>query len=325
MKTFFYTSSEVRQAIADLFSAGSGRRIAISAFVGDGAEAFLPRPRGLELICWPKEGGTNPKVLRKLMKLGVRVFFSDSLHMKVYWADGQGAVISSANLSTNALGSGNLKEVGVILDAQDVQIDRLLAGLKRRQVSRSELLKLDRLHNAYVARNRIRTRPESESFCEWYESPFRPEWKLTFYQKTTERTSLRAQAVLDKQYGLEEGHSGFFDRQRGYEQGDWVLLMKLGKASVGAVGWLFVDFIVKVSRADQKAYDPENPFELVQAWPLKRYPGCPFRIDAQFRAKLSEAIQRYERTKLLRSRSALPPSELIDRIYSFYDCGKTSR
>jgi hypothetical protein len=38
-----YSSSEVRAAIIDLFSKAKGRRVAISGFVGNGAEAYLPR------------------------------------------------------------------------------------------------------------------------------------------------------------------------------------------------------------------------------------------------------------------------------------------
>ena len=104
-----YTSGEVRSAIQELFSFSQGRRVAISAFVGEGAGAFLPYPKGIELICWPQPGGTNPTGVRALMTSGVQVKFADRLHMKVYWAEGKGAVVTSANLSTNALGAGNLR------------------------------------------------------------------------------------------------------------------------------------------------------------------------------------------------------------------------
>ena len=99
MKRLLYTSADVRQAIIRLFRSSKGHRVAISAFVGDGAEAYLPKPKGLQLICWPKAGGTNPNVLRKLMKRGVEVFFADRLHMKTYWSEDRGAVVTSANLS----------------------------------------------------------------------------------------------------------------------------------------------------------------------------------------------------------------------------------
>lgn len=68
-------SAEIRQEIIQLFKSPGKRRVAISAFVGMGADAYLPNPKGLKLICWPKAGGTNPDMLRKLIKRGVEVFF----------------------------------------------------------------------------------------------------------------------------------------------------------------------------------------------------------------------------------------------------------
>ena len=97
-----YTSAEVRQKIIELFSTSRGRRVAITAFVGAGADAYLPKANGIELVCWPKAGGTNPFALRKLMKKGVSVSFVDSLHMKVYWTEDKGAVITSAAASTRS-------------------------------------------------------------------------------------------------------------------------------------------------------------------------------------------------------------------------------
>src|ERR1017187_6390493 len=142
-----YTSAEVRQAIVDIFSTTRGRRVAISAFVGDGAEAFLPSPSGISLVCWPHPSGTNPRTLRKLMAKGVEVSFADSLHMKVYWSEQKGAVVTSANLSTNAMGQGDLKEFGVRLPPKQIDIDRILQHLNVRPISPAELRRLDRLHD----------------------------------------------------------------------------------------------------------------------------------------------------------------------------------
>jgi hypothetical protein len=83
VRKVLYTSAEIRKAITQLFSSSRKRRVAISAFVGEDAEAYLPKPNGLELFCWPKGGGTNPNAIRKLRKLGVKVYFSRAVHMKV--------------------------------------------------------------------------------------------------------------------------------------------------------------------------------------------------------------------------------------------------
>jgi len=55
-----YNSAEVRSAIIELFRAGGPRRMAISAFAGDGADARLPCPKDLRPICSPTPGATNP-------------------------------------------------------------------------------------------------------------------------------------------------------------------------------------------------------------------------------------------------------------------------
>lgn len=200
--SILYTSGEVRAAIIDLFSRGTGRRVAIVGFVGDGAEAYLPRPRGIELVCWPKAGGTNPDSLRRLAGKGVEIRFANSLHMKVYWAEGQGSVVASANLSTNALGAGDLKELGVRLGAGRLNIKKVLASLKTRPMREKELRQLDRKHALWAARQQSQaSRNSAESFSGWYESPCRREWKLLTWNEDA-RQSKAATELLRSQYAI---------------------------------------------------------------------------------------------------------------------------
>jgi hypothetical protein len=120
------SSASIRKAIGELMAPGGGRRVAISAFVGDGARAFIRKPLGVEIICWPRAGGTNPLELNRLKNAGAHISFADRLHMKVYWAAKRGAIVGSANLSTNALGAGGLKEFGVLLPPGSIDIDELI-------------------------------------------------------------------------------------------------------------------------------------------------------------------------------------------------------
>src|ERR1700677_1929169 len=103
-----YNSNEIRRAVRATFGTGSGRRVAVVAFVGTGAEAYIPKPKGLELYCWPSPSGTSAKAIRTLQRLGVTVYFVPRMHMKVYWSAKRGVIIASANLSTNAYGQGDL-------------------------------------------------------------------------------------------------------------------------------------------------------------------------------------------------------------------------
>jgi hypothetical protein len=55
------------------------------AYVGDGAEDYLPSPKGIELICWDKEGSTNADTIRKLPNdYKVNIWFAKNLHAKIY-------------------------------------------------------------------------------------------------------------------------------------------------------------------------------------------------------------------------------------------------
>src|SRR4030043_394789 len=97
-----YSSAEIHAGIKRLFSEPSphDRRIALVAYVGSDGESYLPHPNGLRVICSPSAGGTDPETLRRLMKRGARVEFSDALHMKVYWSRNRGCIIASANASS---------------------------------------------------------------------------------------------------------------------------------------------------------------------------------------------------------------------------------
>jgi hypothetical protein len=60
--------------------------------------------------------------------------------------------VTSANLSTNALGAGDLKEIGVLLEPSAVGIERVLRTLNPRPVTQKELSSLDRRQRLYVAK-----------------------------------------------------------------------------------------------------------------------------------------------------------------------------
>ena len=110
-----YTSDAIRSALASLFAHPATRRVAVVAYVGRRAASFLPHPEGVEVFCRPQAGATSTEGVRDLLEAGARVQFVDDLHAKVYWAEGRGAIVGSANLSNNALDGDRLHEVGVLL------------------------------------------------------------------------------------------------------------------------------------------------------------------------------------------------------------------
>jgi hypothetical protein len=314
------TSSDVRKEIVRLFSRSRGRRIAISAFVGDGAESYLPSPSGLLLICWPKAGGTNPAVLRRLIKRGAIVQFVHSLHMKVYWTSDLGSVVTSANLSTNAMGSGGLKEVGVLLPEGMLKIDHILRSLNVQPATSAALRRLDKQHKEYFAKNpkQFPRRQPARTFVEWYESPARDEWKLGMFSTVATKPSRKTQELAQQEYGRLP--YDFIGTKKGdYTLWDWALKFRLHDGRLNRPSWICVSNLIPIPRAD-KLYKQDWPYvvEAVQNGPPREYPPPPFRIDAPFRTAFRNAVHRFGPHKLEELESVSPPKKLIALLHEQY-------
>lgn len=313
-----YTSAEVRKTIIDLFATAKGRRVAITAFVGKGAEAYLPKSAGIELICWPKAGGTNPNALRVLMKKGVVIRFADNLHMKVYWTEDKGAVITSANLSTNALGSGNLRELGIFVPSDTLDIEKIIHTIKPRQVTKKELDQLEIEHRSYHRKNpNISGKMPDPSFLEWCESPMRNTWKIGYWGETMP-VSQAAKMQSYEQYSVSNPNDFIGCKANTYSKGDWILTFRINRNKPVDLSWLFVDFIIKTDRKD-KAYNSEFPYQAVQVWSISHYSEKPFNIrDQRFRNALSLALQKYGIAKFDREDPSKPPKRLLELIRANY-------
>lgn len=120
---FLGSAYDIAEEMRELFRSHSSDkpiRIAV-AFWGQGADAIIRNaPRQYQIICNLKSGGTNPQVVRSLKALAnVSIIQLDTLHAKVVITDG-GALISSANVSTNGLAlegndSRTWQEAGVLV------------------------------------------------------------------------------------------------------------------------------------------------------------------------------------------------------------------
>lgn len=316
MSKILYTSGEVRKAIAKLFSESKGNRVAISAFVGEGASAFLPKPKGLKLICQPKAGGTNPNALRKLMQSKVEVLFSDLVHMKVYWTEDLGAVITSANLSNNALGSGNLREIGVRLSAGLVDIERVIASIKPHKATEPELLRLDHQHKLFATRNPgYQKKSKARSWAEWYGSKWRSEWKLGWWDAEGP-VSRTAKQFSKREYGISEPHNFSAGKRGDFSAGDWILTFLL-RESPTRIKWLYVDYTIRVRKSDRE-YDPGYPYQAVQIAPQSRYPAPPFQIDKRFRDAFVKTIREVGAEKIMNWKSVKPSQNLLNGIHKNY-------
>jgi hypothetical protein len=318
--TLLYNSSAVRRAVVDLLSDPSDRRVAISAFVGDGAEAFLRSPKGILLVCWPNPTGTNPRAVRVLMRKGVKVRFSDSLHMKVYWSNRRGAIITSANLSTNALGAGGLKEVGVKLPPGEFDIDRTLSSLKMRPVTRTELDRLDRQRDKHLVKiqTSVPAALRRDSFRDWYESPMRKRWLLGSWVDPEFTVAKSTRDLLKAQEGVTSAYMYLTAGKGRVQEGQWLLYFKLSPTSATMIQWMYADHVIRVPRSDKKAYDREYPYQVVQVRSPRHYPAPPFHIDTRFRSALSAAVRQVGDDYVNRLVTLRPSEKLLASVHAHY-------
>jgi hypothetical protein len=309
-----YTSADVKKAIVDLFENSKGRRVAITAFVGSCAEEYLPYSDGIELVCWPKAGGTNPNAIRTLVKRGVKVSFVESLHMKIYWTEDKGAVITSANLSTNALGTGNLYEFGILVPSNKIDINRVLKQLNPDDDIEEQLHKLDKAHELYRINNKWNSNNSGgRTYLKWYSEPMRRNWKVGCCGEEGDFSKNSIKIAKDK-YSTEP-RSCISCLGKTYSEGDWILTFFVEKEKPTFLDWLYVDFIAKTGRKDDE-YDSDNPYQAVQAVSDK-INSPPFKIDKQFKKALTAAINEFGVKKFINS-PPIKSDKLIESLRKNY-------
>lgn len=214
-----HRASDVRKAIREVFRDPADKeRIAVVAFVGDGALEYLPHLKGIRVYCWPRAGGTNPYAIGAMLDAGVSVTFVDRLHAKLYWSRTGGAVIGSSNLTNNALGAGGLAEVSVRLPSGAFDPSAFIGSLHPIADFDSALRDLRNAHNRYYSRNKeflSRRKPiPTPTFGEWFSSgASRAEWRLGWYDDDVaapgdtidEETSDLNYLAIAKKSSLKEG------------------------------------------------------------------------------------------------------------------------
>lgn len=294
MAKVLHTSDQVRSEIRRIFRVPGRRRVAIVAYVGRGALAYLPKPKGLELYCWPQAGGTSAKAVRNLQKSHVIVSFADRVHMKVFWAEGVGAVVGSANLSDNALGVGGLHEAGVLVPASRVQIDDLIRQIEPTAVTEDALRKLA----AAEAKRKPRGGGGRQrgvgvpSFPRWLRDGGATRWKWGYFDNyVSETVSKRARAAVQKFDHRRAPVEVVYCKRSQYRDGDWILNVRLTSRGLLTVPeWVYVHHVVLVEKTD-RVYNAQFPYQAVQAYELRQCPSPPFRLDGRFKKALRGAAK----------------------------------
>ena len=264
------------------------------AFVGSGAERFIPRPKGLTLVCWNKPGCTDADTIRHLIELGVEVFFSDDLHMKVYWSATRGAVLGSANLSSNGLGEGGLVELAVKVPSDMVPAERILARLAKVKATPSRLDDLEHRTIAYRSANAGETvfggpatAAPPPSFTDWYNAPTRKTWRLFAYDDSTLRLGEQGKEKL-KERGYEKAEDYWTGDDGQTDPYRWLLSVNV-KSKAGAVAWSCGDFRFRM-KSDDPEYTRDWPYFAIQLRPTVKYGKPPFALDAATKKAIRQVL-----------------------------------
>jgi len=323
MPEILYNSNVIRNKIKFIFDAPkqSGRRVALVAYVGQDYAKYLPSPRGIEVICSPTAGATSVIAIDGLRKAKARVRFSDKLHMKVYWSEARGCVITSANLSANALGVRGLKEAGIWIEPDTVNIDKLLIAAQPYNVTSARINKLRReeeRHKRAMASIGKRETDHGFRYIDWYklESAAKTNWKLADFDPNLDyyladagkRRAKDEFNVYDpvNYHGVGKGEA---------QEGDWLLQVPYDykqKNVIGRIVWMKVDFVVPIGRRE-RSRDKENPFQAVQVMPTSRYERPPFPLTPQFSKAFRAAAAKIGRNCLVPG-TMKPSKRLLEAI-----------
>jgi hypothetical protein len=312
-----YTAGEIHSHIRKIFEdpTVSDRRVALVAYLGAGAEAYLPDPSGLEVICNPQPGATSSIAVQRLIDRGASVKFAQKLHMKVYWSRQRGCVITSANATTNALGRNGLKEAGTFFERGKVHIGRLMKGIHPTSISRRDLRDLSKASDDVWARSPPRIKSYASDkpldFLEWSKSAEQKPFKLGWWNSYGV-IAQAASAMSQKRFGVNEPPEYLYFRLGDLGRKDWVLTYKSPTGT--ELEWMYVDFVIKVSRSDKRAYDSTYPYQAIQAFGSARYPNPPFLITPAFRGAFRRTVKSYGPDKLTSMSTCQPPKAFMRRL-----------
>ncbi len=316
--TILYSADEIHAEIKKIFSEprSNDERVAIVAYVGGDGDSYLPHPQGLRIICNPSPGGTDPDTIRRLIKRGAKVEFSDKLHMKVYWSRNRGCIITSANASTSALGVSGLKEAGVLFPPRTVDIKRLIKYAKPRAVTLSELHKLDRRNKEHKrnVRQKEQTREKARDFLEWYHSAFRSKWKLAFATDESKGDAKTVKGKTFSEYGVKQPHAWTCVGKDRVHKTDWLLSFVFTDRGISCIEWIYVDFVVKITRKEKGYYFKDWPYHAVQVHSSAHRPLPPFRLNRAFTNALCKAIKKYTPERIMNASSDLPTNRFLSYI-----------
>lgn len=307
---FLENSRDIRDSLSDLFSSIE-RKYAVVAFVGKNAIDYLPNFKNTTVVCWPKAGGTNPEGIRKLINSGVTVKFCDHLHSKIFWCESKGIIVSSSNLSDNALGDSGLIEFAVRINDPEYDFcSKVLNPLKKklRDVSDEELNKLDVENNRFNRKNDIKHSGKSErkDYSEWYKSKHRQKWKIVWYSEISKQDEITKDEVFEE-FGVTKWKNDNDVDPGMFSEGDIVFQFKMDEYECTiprANGkWFYVDMVTSNNK-------------IIQVGKLENI-ALPFVVDPAFKKAFKRAFSELDWDHICDEKK-FSQKKFLDLIYEYY-------
>ncbi|MDM8568059.1 phospholipase D family protein [Thiotrichales bacterium HSG1] len=304
---FLPNSNSIRKSISELFFEENDEKYAVVAFVGRNAIDYLPNKKNITVICWPKAGGTSPEGIRRLLNAGIDVKFCDSLHSKIFWCKNKGMIISSANLSDNALGDSGLIEYGVMIFDRNYNFHKeVLKKLQLRKVTKEELDSLDINSNKFNRTNSFTTNTITETYSEWFQRKYKQKWKIVWYSETSKADDTTKNEVL-RRFGKDIKWKYNDVEVKKYQEGDLVFQFRVDANEEfipRANGvWFYVDMVTSTKK-------------IVQVDKLANI-TVPFKIDSCFRKSFKQALSELGWDMICDDES-YPKSEFLKLVYNYF-------
>lgn len=199
-------SKSIKDKLKWLFKTDE-RKVAIVGFVGGNAAEYISNFENLEIYCWPLPHATNPDGIIALNEQHANVYFKEKLHAKIYWAEGRGVIIGSANLSDNALGERGLSEFAVYINDEKFNIDDVIKEFGLEGLSKFSKQQLNELRKksrqSILPTQGFACKGNKRSFDAYMNDEYREPIKLLYYHHNygkEDREQIEQQVVSLKNY-----------------------------------------------------------------------------------------------------------------------------
>jgi hypothetical protein len=142
-------------------------------------------------------------------------------------------------------------------------------------------------------------------------------WKWAWFDGYTRHPESKAAISWARQvFRVAEPRQTQLCRVNSVKPNDRLLTVLLtSSGAVGAIRWMYVNQVVRVSPSEKQIYRRDCPRQAVQAQPLRMCPRMPFDIDSRFRQALKAAAREWGEERLRRQVDDKPPTKaFLDAI-----------